>query len=317
MSEPSPPLEVNLEITSKLRLISLTLFTIYATIAISENIPVRLLNPIWQTNAIVTLVDNAFFALIGLLLLELAAWIDRSDSATQKLLQRCSRLAVTAVFGFLLLIPLQIFAAWKSQDLALGNRERTIELTRTRLDALRSRVALARSTSEIEALLKTTQGVQLSQQDRSRPVDDLRQALLSRLDAARRQLPDTRRERSDWQWSALQRSLRLILMTSATAFGFSVLARREPTQSPLLASIRSAIHQTVAGWAQTIETRSERRSSERAFRDEIRRTRELQERRRAQDEQDRAMLAGLEAAESETLSPDANPSDEPDQKPWP
>ena len=293
-----------------MRTLALALFSSFVIIVAFDNFPFSLLNTIWQINITVSLVDNAFLALVGTALLILAAWLDPADKGIQKLQERCSRLCFPAALGFLLLIPLQAFASWRSEKQVLSPRLERIEFTRNRLDKLRQQVADAASTDELADLLKATQRVGLSTQDRGKPLTVLRQAMLARIDAARQQLPDTRRQRSEWRQSALLRSLRVIAMALTNALAFAAIGHRRGREQSLLAETTNRLSGIQIRVLEAIERRRAAAETGRAFREEIRLNSERQAQRLLQDQLDRERL-GLDEPEPLAASSREDPSPSP------
>lgn len=268
-----------------------------------DNLPLSIGSPIWLINSAVSVVDNSFYALIGLLLIALANGLGPKRSAFRPFARSCFRLAVAVCLGYLLLIPLLWHATRRSEAILFTAQAQRVEVARARLDGFRSRIVSASTTREIAALLKAEQGVNLSKEDLQRPPDALRLALLNRLDEARRQLPNTSIARRSWRWGAVQRSLRISLMAFAYAFAFASLAQRRNSPVPVLQEAVGAFFLAREAFAQSFHQRSSRRASARAFREDIRRARASRDQRHLQDQRDRAMAEAFDAAEAEALQP--------------
>jgi hypothetical protein len=86
------------------------LLTVYCTVVTADLLPPLLLNPRWQFGLANVLVNRCFFALAGLGLWHLAGHLAPNEQKLQRRLDRLARLAVLAVVGFLLLMPLQLWS---------------------------------------------------------------------------------------------------------------------------------------------------------------------------------------------------------------
>lgn len=300
------PANKELYLLSSILLVSGISFLIcYALVVFIELTPIAIGQPIWSINAAVTLIDNAFYALVGLLFVAISGLLSPQYSFAYKFYRRLARLAMWVCLGFLLLVPLQAFATWKTQQTFLNSRTTQLEIARARLDRFRSHIAGARNTTEIQALLKAEQGISLSSEDLRRPVDVLQQGLLTRLDEARRQLSNTRGQRRAWQWVALQRTIRISLMSLVYAVAFAAMARRKESTQSLLSEFGNTLAKTNLGGGQAIENWLEHRRSRRAFRQEILRNQQLHQQRLWQDEQDHLMAS--DALESQGDQPGGQP----------
>jgi hypothetical protein len=274
-----------------LKICSICLFAVYIFVVASDNFPYRALDPVWIINAGVTLIDNSYYPLIGLVLLHLAVYHRPDHAPTQALLRRSRRLAGAASLGFALLIPLLFLASWRSEVVLLKPRFLRIEYTRSRLDQLRANVAEVKSVAELESLLKASQRIQLSPQDQRRPLEILRTELLRRLDEARQQLPDTRRQRADFRWSALLRWIRLSLIALVYAIAFAALSMRRKTEQSQLEGITDTCRGMWVSLGESIAQNREKTVARMAFREEIRNNLEWQQRRIEQDALDGLLIS--------------------------
>lgn len=266
----------------------------YLAIVGIDNLPIQIANPSWLINAIVSIVDNGLYGLLALLLITAARLADPQQQRLRRLWRTCSRWAVLISLGFLLLIPALLLATRQSEAQVFTANAQRIEIVRRRLDNFRLRLSAARTSQEIAVLLKAEQGLVLSSDDLRRPVDSLRQALLSRLDQARSQLPNTSIARRQWRWSAWQRCLRISLMAIAYAIAFASLAQRGRTGLSFLQESSLAIHYGTLALLAGLQLQAAKRASARKLRDEIRISRQRHEQRLIQDEQDRLMAETFE-----------------------
>lgn len=276
---------------------SLALFAVYIVLVLIDNFPYRLLDSVWIVNASVTIVDNAYYPLLGLILLSLDHPDNLETLPSTSLLRRCRRLSNLAAAGFALLIPLLGFVSWRSESQLLSPRLERIEYTRQKLDQLRLRVAAVSSTQDLALLLQSAQGITLTPADRRRPITQLRTELLRRLDIARQQLPDTQKQRANWRWNALLRWIRLSLLSLVYSLTFASLSLRRRSDQSLLESVASSIRGRGVALADFFASRGAAAADRRAFRQEIRLSQQRALSREEQDARDRLLLEKLEAEE--------------------
>lgn len=273
-----------------LRTLAMSLLFTYVVVVLMDNYPLRLLDPVWGVNLSVSLVDNAFFALVGVGLAQLAVMTAPDCNAVQALARRSSSLALLASLVFLLLIPLQVLATVKSEAVLLDPKFARIEYTRNQLERLRRQVAVADNTEDLQEVLRLSQGFSLPPEARAQPFDQLQATLLANIDVARQQLPNTKLERAAWRSNALQRSLRVCLTALLTAIGFAALGRRRGSDTSAIDELAGMIAALRGEVRQSIADRREEAQARRTFREEIRLSEKLQQQRILQDQLDRAAL---------------------------
>ncbi len=94
--------------------LSLVLLVMFVAAMVIAAAPPKLLDHSWQLGVIAALINNAFLALMGVLLLVLALGFDPTRPMLRDRWNAWRPWIVAASLGFLLLIPLQGFAAWVS-----------------------------------------------------------------------------------------------------------------------------------------------------------------------------------------------------------
>lgn len=292
-----------------LRTLAMSLLFTYVVVVLMDNYPLRLLDPVWGVNLSVSLVDNAFFALVGVGLAQLAVMTSPDCNAVQAFARRSSSLALLASLVFLLLIPLQVLATVKSEAVLLDPKFARIEYTRNQLERLRRQVAVADNTEDLQEVLRLSQGFSLPPEARAQPFDQLQATLLATIDAARQQLPNTMLERAAWRSNALQRSLRVCLTALLTAIGFAALGRRRGSDTSAIDELVGMIAALRGEVRQSIADRREEAQARRTFREEIRLSEKLQQQRILQDQLDRAALQA--ELESQPLLADQRMDPEP------
>lgn len=199
----------------------------YAVAVITSAFPLRLLDPAWQLTFTSNAVDNGGTALIGLISLLLAGRLDARNASLRAHCERCCRLALLPMLGFLLIPMLQCLASVRLQEQVQSERVGRVERAGRVLEKLSKTITTSQSADQIDLVLRKFQGKGLTPQQRSLPVSRIRAQLLSQLDEARRQL---QRRIPDPQ--ALQPApliltgLRVSITALAYAFAFAAVGRR-------------------------------------------------------------------------------------------
>lgn len=199
------------------------LFLVFATAMLAGVLPPRVLDPAWQLRFAALAVNNGSIPLVGFLLFALAGAIAPADGALRSRRDRVRQWALAAAIGFLLLIPLQGFAAWQAYGTATLQQGRQRQVAERRFTELRQAILTSGSPSELQARFQRLQGPPLSPVDLAQPLPQLRQQLLSSLDTAQARVRDQLRgPGADRVWLLIQDSLRVIL--SALGYGVAFAA---------------------------------------------------------------------------------------------
>lgn len=138
----SPPTAIapNPALARLLAVLSIVLLVVFLAAVLTTALPPKLLDPQWQLQLIAVLVNSASMALIGALLLPLAVGFHPDN---QRLLARrnaCRRWALAAAIGFLLLLPLQAYAAWSFHSTVTGNQQQQTSQASQKLADLRQAI---------------------------------------------------------------------------------------------------------------------------------------------------------------------------------
>ena len=100
------------ELALRLWLVAFALLVVFAATVLNAALPLRLVDPRWLQGLIQVLLSQGFLPLMALVLLQLAAVLNPESGRLRRRRDRCSRLALVAALGFVLLIPLQLVATW-------------------------------------------------------------------------------------------------------------------------------------------------------------------------------------------------------------
>jgi len=231
-SQAKPPLLLS---GRNLSVVSLVLFTLFGTIVLGSTLPPDLASPLWQLRLSLALINAAPFPLAGLALLHLAAELDPEDPVLQRRHRLCAQLAVPAVLGLLLLLPLQTAAGLRQVQFTGNAQNARITKAERKLAALRQAVATATDNEQLNRQLQALQGPVLSPADLAQPLARLQSQVGAALDEGEAQI---QRERlavpSRSPLGFLPDLLRNSVACVAEAIGFAALAFRPGQEMPLL-----------------------------------------------------------------------------------
>jgi hypothetical protein len=240
---------------------------IYVAAVLTGSLPLALLNPYWELRFIALLVDNGGFALMGFVLIHLAAWLDPANLRLELRCQQVRSLAVAVVLGFLLLIPLQSLASWNA--LAGQSREQAYQrqLLERQFAGWRSALQQASDARNLLARFKVLNGPGIEEADLRLPWPQLRQRLLEGLAKAKADALKAHPGPSNVLiWETIQESLRRMVAAFALALAFAAGARWPGEQQSLLEG-------WVTGWARRafrMEQRRQWREQRRQLQDSVR-----------------------------------------------
>lgn len=226
----SGPAPVDVQSTVLARLLasmSTALLMVFLVPAILAALPPRLLDLDWQLDVIGALVSNGALALVGFLLVPLAAWIDPESRRLHARAMAFRRWSTAAALGFLLLAPLQGFAAWQVFRNADHTRTREFEQSNRQFAHLREVVSSSTSSTELSSRVQALPGGRdlLPATDPSKPLPQLKKELLSGLELSEKQLRQRRLEAPAIKTGPpLRESLRLAITALAYAYAFAFAA---------------------------------------------------------------------------------------------
>ncbi|MEB3360972.1 MAG: hypothetical protein VKI42_02475 [Synechococcaceae cyanobacterium] len=224
--------------TRGLSLLGLVLIVVYLTKAASVMIPVRLLNSAWQLSTGTTLLNTAVLPLIGLAMLHLAVFLDPLDPVLTRRLRPMAHLAVIAVVGYLLLIPLMGTAGLNQLRERVGSRDASLTRAGSRLEQLREAVKVATSVPDLESRMIALQGPRLEPADRLQPLAQLRIRVNEVLDRVEAELARTKASAPRPNpWVLLPNIARDSVTSLAFAIAFAGLAQRPGSEFSLLSEL--------------------------------------------------------------------------------
>ncbi len=224
-------------LADRLSLFSLALLVLYAAAAVAGLLPPAFLNTEWQLRAIRTILDSSFLPLLGLGLLHLAAYLDPQNLALQNWRKLAARLAILAVLGFLLFIPLQLTAAWRTVAAANANASRQLARANETFNILRDIIVQAPSLEDLQQRLdnQENRGVRLNLQEKGVSLEQTKKDLLEQLIVVRDAVTARVSKPDRQSTEALAReTVRVVISALALALAFSAGAQRKGSTVPLL-----------------------------------------------------------------------------------
>ena len=168
-------------ITAQLVAIALALLAVFIATLLPQLLPPRLLDPQWQLTLCGVMAENGVLPLMALGLLFLATYLDPANIGVLAIRLVSSRLAGLAAVGFLLLIPLQIFAVVSSNSSLKYHQQKQRQTAQVRLDAFEQAIASAGSSDELNQRLQTLKAPRLPPSEQALPLPQLRTLLSQRL----------------------------------------------------------------------------------------------------------------------------------------
>jgi len=206
---------------------STALLVVFMAAVIFTALPPRLLDSEWQLGVIAALINNGAIALLGFLLVPLAVWIDPESRRLKARAIAFRRWSAAAALGFLLLAPLQGFAAWQVQRTTDLTRTREINQATRQFAQLREVITTSISSQELSARVQALPGGSdlVPATDLSKPLPQLKQELLAGLEQGENQLRRRRLEAPALRpGPPLKESLRLAISALAYAYAFAFAA---------------------------------------------------------------------------------------------
>lgn len=222
---------------SQLGLLAVCLLILYVLVVLAAILPLRLLDPAWQLGFTNALINHGFLALLGLALGHLAAFVDPSNPRLIRRRNTFAALALVAVLGFLLLIPLQSYAVWRGISNTNSKQSSQLREVRDTIAAVRLAINRSSSTGELQQRLQNLRVTPLTAADLAQPLPELRKTLLQTLEQMEIRAADQLRGLPPWGlWQIIQRSIRAVLSALVLAIGFAGFSRRRGWSMSLLQS---------------------------------------------------------------------------------
>lgn len=224
-------------LADRLSFFALALLVLFVAAAGANLLPPAFLNSSWQLRAIRTILDSSFLPLLGLGLLHLAGYLDPQNLALQNRRKLAARLAILAVLGFLLIVPLQLTAAWRTVAAANANASRQLARANETFNILRDIIVQAPSLNDLQERLdnQESRGVQLNLEEKGVSLEQTKQELLEQLIVVRDAVIARVSKPDRQSTEALAReTIRVVISALALALAFAAGAQRKGSTVPLL-----------------------------------------------------------------------------------
>lgn len=237
--------ERTIQLASRLNVFGLCLLLAYLVLVVGGALPLQLLSPAWQVGLTGALIDNAPIALLGLVLLHLAAFFDPEDEKLQQRVFWLARLSILASLGFLLLIPLRAYNLFALSEVAGNAQERRLTQANTRLNDLRNAVRTSSTKEQLLARLKALNAPPLPPALQILPLDAIRADMnrsFDRMAAAlkqRRQQP--RQPRPVSRTRLVLANVRQMIASFIFAVAFAAAGQRSTSPFTFLDDLRNGL----------------------------------------------------------------------------
>ncbi len=223
------------QMATQLGLLAVCLLILYGLVVLAAILPPRLLDPTWQLRFINALINNGFLALLGLGLLHLAAYLDPANPYLVRRRDNFASLAMAAVLGFLLLIPLQGYAVWRGISNANSQQNTQLRQVTGRVSAVRDAINKSTSTQDLQGRLQALRVPPLSPADLAQPLPVLRKTMLETLERTEIRAGDQLRGiQPTGLWPIIQGSIRAVLSALVLVVGFAAFSGRRGSSRTLL-----------------------------------------------------------------------------------
>jgi hypothetical protein len=225
------------QIASQFGLLAVCLLMLYALVVLAASLPPRLLDPAWQLKFTQALINNGFLALLGLALVHLAAYVDPSNPHLIRRRNRFAALALVAVLGFLLLIPLQGYAVWRAISNANSNQSTQLREVKGRIAAVREAIKGSSSTNDLQQRLQNLRVTPLGAAQLTEPLPALRKTMLETLERTEIRAADQLKGLPpQGLWQIIQGSIRTVLSSLVLVVGFAAFSKRREGSMTVLQS---------------------------------------------------------------------------------
>lgn len=222
---------------TQLGLLAVCLLVLYGLVVLAAILPPRLLDPTWQLRFTNALINNGFLALLGLAVLHLAAYLDPANPYLVRRRDNFAALALAAVLGFLLLIPLQGYAVWRGISTANNQQNTQLREVTGRISAVREAITASSTSQDLQRRLQGLRVPPLSAADLAQPLPMLRKRMLETLERTEIRAGDQLRGiQPSGLWQIIQGSIRAVLSALVLVVGFASFSRRRGWSMTLLQS---------------------------------------------------------------------------------
>lgn len=157
---------------------AIALFVIFLVHLIPVLLKINPTSTQWQGEFVDVLVNEGLLAFLGFVLLHMAGFVQPSHDRLRRRLRVAKRLAVLAVGGYLLLVPLQIWSSVGSFAAAQSTRATYLEQG-ARLSEVREALQGSSSAQDLNVRLQSLLQPALTSEQLAQPFPELRNELLT------------------------------------------------------------------------------------------------------------------------------------------
>jgi hypothetical protein len=216
--------------------VATALFALFLLLVVADSLPVRFLDPAWHLRFSGSLIRNGLLAVLGILMVPLAAVIDSSSRSLARYRDRLRRWSILVALGYLLLIPLQGYGVWKGLSTLRSAKAMQFERAHKKFAEVRKAINSASSADDLQARFSALRGPTLPPDALKQPLPELRQRLLVGLEGAENQMrnqlvgsPPVNNIQS-----LILQATRVAMSSLILAFAFAAAAHRRGSPSPLI-----------------------------------------------------------------------------------
>ncbi len=227
-----------LAVSDLLMAIGKGLFLVFLGYLIVDSFPIQLLIPNWQLAFVARLLSISSIPLVGFAFAHLAVILNPANRLYSQRLGTMRRLAMIAAVGFLLLIPLQGYATWRSFSNAKSTQQTLIQQATKRLAPVKQSIESATSIDDLQQKLSRLEGVntQLTPDVRSKPLEEVKKNIIANLERSENLYAARLAASTDPNqiWAALQSVVRAVVASLGYFIAFA--AGAQPGRSSLTLS---------------------------------------------------------------------------------
>ena len=228
----------------RLSRLSLVFAVLYVLLVVSTAIPAKLLDYDWLNRVTATLINGSSMPLLALLILVVGNLLYPKTDLLIKRLKLFSSLAVVAVYGFLLLIPLHIFTGLLQQT-TNSDQVRALDKAERKLYSYRQAANQASSVSDLQTRLTKLSAPVLNPDILARPLPEVKAQVSASFNQVAAQIAEQRQALSaqnSWRTRGPQ-LLRIVIACLVLAFGFAAFAQPTPNGTLMMDSIENKLTQ--------------------------------------------------------------------------
>jgi uncharacterized integral membrane protein len=234
-SEPMRDSPRNMELAWVVHWVGAVILGFFGVGVLYNSWPVALLKPAWMETTSNLLVQSSFAFLIGALLMASAAVLDLNNDIITKRANLVRRFASWAAIGYLLLIPVQVYAGVKLLQAQKQEQAELLSQVTAATNAIQKSTNLAELRQAYEKIpgRKPSLGTELTQ-----PFEVVRDQIVDlirpRIKKAENEF-DTKMSSlwQKWLGSSFTNVLRLLMLS----LGFAAIGRKSPNHATLLYSV--------------------------------------------------------------------------------